>query len=324
MGFSGPIKFFVEVQTYNDMKKSILGVLALALVIISCGRPEKEIDTAVSGSIKISADESLRPIVEAELNTFEGIYARAHIQCSYLPETDAIDALMKDSVRLAVVTRRFTEEEKKYFKEIKITPTEFDVAYSGIAVILNRAQKDTIFTLDEIQSLLQGKITSWDQLGGKSKDGIEIVFDNPNSGLIRHLKDSVASFEKLPSNVYAAENNSAVVDYVAKTPNSIGFIGLEWISDRDDSLSNSFLGKIKVAAISIAKDSASYQPYQAYIALKKYPLTRRITILSREARVGLGRGFLNFFASERGQRIVLKSGLVPKTMPLRIVNVHPE
>jgi phosphate transport system substrate-binding protein len=161
-------------------------------------------------------------------------------------------------------------------------------------------------------------------LGGKSRDGIEIVFDHPNSGLIRHLRDSVAHFEKLPPNVYAAENNAAVVDYVAKTPNALGFIGLEWISDKDDSVSNSFLGKVRVASIAAAKDSASFQPYQAYIALKQYPLRRRITVLSREARAGLGTGFLNFFASERGQRIVLKAGLVPKTMPLRIVRFNKD
>jgi phosphate transport system substrate-binding protein len=299
--------------------------LAVAIMIVSCDRrSNKNSDTPISGSIRIAADESLRPIVEAEIATFEGIYAKAHIACDYLSESDAIDALMKDSARVAVVTRRFTAEEKKYFKEIKITPTEFDVAISGIALILNNQNADTIFTMDEIRSLLNGKITSWNELGRKSRDGIEIVFDHPNSGLIRHLRDSVANFDKLPSNVYAAENNSAVVDYVSKTPNAVGFIGLEWISDKDDSVSNSFLNKVRVAAIAQAKDSVAYQPYQAYIALKQYPLRRRITVLSREARAGLGTGFLNFFASERGQRIVLKAGLVPKTMPLRIVRINNE
>lgn len=307
------------------MKTNYFFVIVIAVLATACSRSsEKRLDTPISGSIKIAADESLRPIVEAEIQTFEGIYVKANIACDYVSESDAIDALMKDSARVAVVTRRFTEEEKKYFRDIKIRPTEFDVAISGIAVILNNQNADTVLTMDEIQSLLSGKITSWNQLGGKSRDGIEIVFDHPNSGLIRHLRDSVAHFEKLPSNVYAAENNAAVVDYVAKTPNALGFIGLEWISDKDDSVSNSFMSKIRVASIAVNKDSASYQPYQAYIALKQYPLRRRITVLSREARAGLGTGFLNFFASERGQRIVLKAGLVPKTMPLRIVRFNKD
>ena len=101
--------------------------------------------------------------------------------------------------------------------------------------------------------------------------------------------------------------------------NALGLIGLEWISDKDDSTSNSFLARIKV--MSVAGDSAHFKPYQAYLALKYYPLARKITILSREARWGLGGGFMAFFASERGQRIVLKAGLVPVTMPLRVVEI---
>jgi phosphate transport system substrate-binding protein len=299
--------------------------IVLAALVITCTPRDKNgkpLDTPTSGFIKVAADESLRPLVETELATFEGIYTHASIDCQYASEADVIDALLKDSIRLCVVTRKFTKEEKAYFERVKITPTEVDVAISGVAVILNRENPDTVITMDEIQSLLQGKVTTWDQLGAKSKAGIEIVFDNPNSGMIRHLKDSVAKVDKLPANCFAASNNQAVVDFVSQNPNALGFIGLEWISDKDDSVSNSFLGKIRVAAVSVTRDSAAFQPYQAYIALKKYPLSRRVTILSREARAGLGNGFIAFFASERGQRIVLKSGLVPVTMPVRIVNIN--
>jgi phosphate transport system substrate-binding protein len=112
------------------------------------------------------------------------------------------------------------------------------------------------------------------------------------------------------------------VDYVSKNKNALGLIGVEWISDSDDSTTNTFLSKVKVVGVS--GDSIHFQPYQAYMALKHYPLTRTITTINREGRTGLGTGFVAFFASERGQRIVLKAGLVPKTMPLRIVQVNPK
>jgi phosphate transport system substrate-binding protein len=310
------------------MRTAINMIIVMAILVVACGvdrdKHGRPLDTPTTGYIRIAADESLRPLIETELSTFEGIYTKADIDCQYASEADAIDALLKDSARLAIVTRRFTEQEKKYFKDIKITPTEVDVAISGVAIILNPANADTLINLDEIRSLLQGKITTWDGLGGRSKAGIEIVFDNPNSGMIRYLKDSVARVAKLPANCFAAENNEAVVDFVSRNSNALGFIGLEWISDKDDSVSNGFLKRVQVAGVSVAKDSAHYQPYQAYIALKKYPLSRRVTILSREARAGLGNGFIAFFASERGQRIVLKSGLVPVTMPLRIVKINTE
>jgi phosphate transport system substrate-binding protein len=301
-----------------------ISIVMIVMILTSCSRPEKPLDTPTSGSIKISSDETLKPIVETELSTFEGIYNRAHIECAYGPESDAIDLLMKDSVRLAIATRHLTADEKKYFGQIKVPVSQVDVATSGIAVIMNKNNADTTLTVDEISQVLQGKITTWDQLGKKSKSGIEIVFDNPNSGMIRHLKDSVAKVDKLPANAYAANSNEAVVDYVSKNENALGFIGLEWISDKDDSVTNSFLDRVQVAAVAVSKDSTYYQPYQAYLAMKKYPLPRKITVIIREARSGLGNGFLAFFASEPGQRIVLKSGLLPATMPIRIVQVYSQ
>lgn len=306
----------------NSFKKSALFPLAVLLFIAACKDRDKQgrvLDTPTSGFVKIAIDESLRPLLDAELNTFEALYTRADIEPYYYPEAEAIDALMMDSVRLAVVTRRFTEEEKKYFKNIKITPTELDVALSAVALIVHRDNVDTLINMDQLRALLQGKINTWSQLGSKNKAGIEIVFDNPNSGLIRHLKDSVAQVETLPPNTFAVKNNGAVVDYVSENRNALGLIGLEWISDKHDSTSNTFLKRVRV--MSVAGDSAHFKPYQAYLALKYYPLARKITILSREARSGLGSGFMAFVASERGQRIVLKAGLVPVTMPLRVVEI---
>lgn len=281
------------------------------------GRP---LDTPTAGSIKIAVDESLRPLLDAEVSTFEALYKRASIETVYLPEAEAVNALMNDSVRLAVVTRKFTNEERDYFKTIKITPTELDVALSAVALIVHRDNPDTLINMNQLRALLQGKISRWSDLGSKNNAQIEIVFDNPNSGLIRHLKDSVARVQTLPSNTFAAENNEGVIDHVSGNINALGLIGLEWISDKDDSTSNSFLERIRV--MSVAGDSTHFKPFQAYLALKYYPLSRKITILSREARSGLGSGFMAFVASEKGQRIVLKAGLVPVTMPLRVVEVN--
>ena len=307
----------------NANRTSIAVALASLLLVAACTERDKKgrpLDTPTSGHVKIAVDESLRPLIEAEVSTFEGLYTKADIEALYYPEAEAIDALMKDSVKVAVVTRRYTAEEKEYFKSIRITPTERDVALSAVALIVNRNNPDTLINVEQLRSLLQGKISSWSDLGAKNKAGIEIVFDNPNSGLIRHLKDSVARVQQLPENTFAAKNNEAVIDYVSQNENAIGLIGLEWISDKDDSTSNSFLKRIRV--MSVAGDSTHFKPYQAYLALKYYPLARRITILSREARSGLGSGFMAFVGSEPGQRIVLKAGLVPVTMPLRVVEIN--
>lgn len=308
------------------MKLVITFFVAAIFLATSCRERDKygrPVNTPTSGSINVVVDESLRPLIETEIETFTSIYTKAHVKAVYLSEADAMNSFLKDdSTQLAIITRKLTDAERKHFKEIKIKPTEVEVAITAIALIVNSSNKDSLISKDQLKDLLTGKVSKWSEIGGLSNNGIEIVFDNPNSGVVRYLKDSVAKIDKLPANCFAVKNNEAVVDYVSKNKNALGLIGLEWISDSDDSTSNSFLEKVKVVGVS--GDSIHFQPYQAYLALKHYPLMRTITVINREGRAGLGTGFVAFFASERGQRIVLKAGLVPKTMPLRIVQVNPK
>jgi phosphate transport system substrate-binding protein len=309
------------------MKIAVLFLTAIVL-FASCEQRDKYgriADTPTTGKITIVADEALKPIVETEVETFNALHPHAKVTALYLPEADAITAMLgEDSIKVAIVTRRLTSDEKKYlFEEYQqLKAREDSLAKSGIALIVNRQNTDTLITMEQVKGILTGKYKTWKDLGGRSDNGIEIVFDSPNSGVIRQLKDSIARVKELPSNCFAMKDNQSVVERVSSNKDALGLIGLEWISDRDDSTANTFLDKVRVVGVS--GDSTYFQPYQAYLALKYYPMMRTIFAINREGRTGLGTGFVAFFASERGQRIILKSGLLPIRMPVRIVQVNPK
>ena len=65
-----------------------------------------------------------------------------------------------------------------------------------------------------------------------------------------------------------------------------------------------------------------YKPNQNDLAEEVYPLTRNLYIVNGEGKSGLGTGFATFIAGERGQRIVLKSGLLPDSLPSRQVIIN--
>ena len=125
----------------------------------------------------------------------------------------------------------------------------------------------------------------------------------------------------LSSNCYALNSDSAVIQYISRGKNSIGVIGVNWISDLEDTTHLSFLKSFRVMEIEDTVSREYFKPFQAYIAQKFYPLWREVYIISKEAYTGLGTGLTAFIASERGQRIVLKFGLVPATMPVRLVEL---
>lgn len=305
--------------------KIVTGSLLAAFVWVSCADRDKNgnvLDQTTYGTITIAVDESLKPLMEAELDTFEAHYPDAHIRVIYTSEDRAIRTMLKDSARLAIVTRSLSQEETDFLLNQKINGKEQKIAKGGIALIVNRASTDTLMFMDDFRKLLTE--TSTMSLINKRYSAIPkvVVFDQPNSGIIRYLRDSVVQFNTLPSYCYAVNGNAQVIDYVSKNPHAIGLIDVSWISDRDDSTANSFLSSIKVVALSDEGDF--FQPYQAYIADRSYPLLRDIKIISREARMGLGSGLTAFIASQRGQQIVLKSGIVPATMPIRVIEVSKE
>jgi len=45
-------------------------------------------------------------------------------------------------------------------------------------------------------------------------------------------------------------------------------------------------------------------------------------MITKEAKRGLGTGFINYVMTDAGQRIVLKSGLLPANQIIRLVQVR--
>jgi len=178
-----------------------------------------------------------------------------------------------------------------------------------------------------MKEVLSGKMKTWHDADDQNKLGdIKVVFDNMGSSTTRLLRDSIIGNEKLPSNWFAVKTNPEVVDYVAKNKDAIGILGVSWISDAQDSLTVDFLKKVKVVGLTSTNptDKEYYQPYQAYIAMKQYPVCRNIYVINREARTGLGTGFAGYLAGESGQLIIKKMGLMPATQSVRLVHLQPQ
>jgi phosphate transport system substrate-binding protein len=64
-----------------------------------------------------------------------------------------------------------------------------------------------------------------------------------------------------------------------------------------------------------------YAPSQNNLAEEKYPLVRDLYVINCQGYSGLGMGFASFVAGDIGQRIVLKSGLLPVKIPTRKLNI---
>ena len=317
----------VEKDLYNKllpcMKYPIFGLL---LILASCGSMGKTgtNETPTRGNIKIVADESFKPLIETEVFTFTHLYTNAKIKPVFKPEYDVINDFMNDSVKVIVTSKKLSDYQIQYLRDTQIIARTSAFAYDALALITNPVNKDTLIKYNTVKDIFLGKTKTWKEVNQKSNLGkIQVIFDNTKSGNIRYFKELFNIKDSLGSNFYAVNNNAEVINFVSRNPDALGIISVNWISDKDDSLTMSFIRKINVLAVSqqFVNDGSYYRPQAGFIYDKSYPFVREIYLISRETFTGLGSGFINWACGEQGQRIVLKSGLVPATMPIRLVQI---
>jgi phosphate transport system substrate-binding protein len=301
-------------------------VFLLVMTLVACGNKKsgEEQNTMRSGYIKIAVDQTLQNVIQQTIDVFEGLN-EAEIEPIYTTEQEAVELLKKDSVRFAVTARRFTEAELAYFHEKTFQPEAVRIAIDGVAVITNPANKDSIISMKDMQRILTGEVTQWNQLFPGSKLGkIQVVFDNTNSSIVRYANDSICRDKPLSTELNALELNEEVVEHVAKVPNAMGLIGVNHISDENDSTVIEFIKKIRVMRVSyedVATPENSVQPYQYYLYNAQYPFRREIFILLNDPRGELPKGFSRFISGDQGQRIIKRTGLLPSTMPIQAVKI---
>jgi phosphate transport system substrate-binding protein len=304
-----------------------LSLITLFLFVTSCHNPmgvQPLDETPTRGKIRMSIDESFQLLYDTQLYTFESLYVNAKITPIYKPEVEVLADLMNDSVRTIVLTRDLTKEEKDHLFAQKFVARTTKVAHDALALIVNPKNPDTLLLDIQFADIFRGKITSWKQINPKSADKpINVVFDNNKSGNVRYFREKFALTGNFPSNCFAVNNNQEVIKYVKDNPSALGIISVNWISDTQDSISEKFLEDVRI--VEVGTNTLNYcKPYQGYIAEGSYPFCRDVYMISRETFSGLGTGFASFVAGDQGQRIVLKSGLVPATMPIRLIEIKKD
>lgn len=279
--------------------------ICLAIVTTGCKNSgDERPDRADSGTLYISCDESFKPVMDAQIQVYEAQYPNAKIIAHYKPEAECFQDFGVDSVRLIVATRGPSAAERTFMADsMKVGAENYTVAYDAVAVIVNPQAADSFFTLNDIKRLV----------GGKSSKNLLPVFDGLKAtSTVRFVADSLLRGEPLGKNVVAAQSSRGVIDYVAKTPVAVGFLGIEWLGNADDSAQRSYLNRVRLARLE-STDSAGHfvLPVQYLIYTRAYPFIRDLVCVLKERHVGLANGFVNFLRSDRGQLVFRRSYLYP-------------
>ena len=296
----------------NKLTKTFVSLILLTLLFVfSCQKNKENNDTIIEGKATVYVDESILPIVEDQQAVFETEY-RARLHLVPKSENEIVNSLLNDTAKIAVISRQLSKQELAAFQSKKINPRITPFATDAIALIRNKTVNDSLISMQDVI----------DFLNGKSVTNIKgLVFDNPNSSTVRYISEVSGVTVTNQKNVFSQKTNEEVIKYVAEHDGMIGVIGMNWILQPPLELQQ-FVDKVTVLGLKAINKTDYVFPTQDNLATGKYPLARDLYIVNCQGYSGLGMGFGSFLTGERGQRIILKSGLLPVRTPGRKILIR--
>ncbi len=294
------------------MKQIIWSVLGLSL-LISCKKENKEAVTEVKeaydrGTVEMYVESSVYPIVEDINEVFKTYYTNADIKLKMLSQNEILNSVYKDSGRLAILPKSFTAKELEVFKG-RVAPKVTPIAKDAVLFITQKNATDTLIKYQDVIDVFKGT----------KKSEKVFVFHDANSTIVSSIMKD-AGVSSISKNVYYAKTVEEIVSYIDKNKNAVGVVGINWMLQPDAKIKE---GIKQLRSMLVYNDSLKnyYAPSQSTIADNTYPLIRTINIIDVQGKAGLGTGFASFAASDKGQRIILKAGLMPITLPKREINI---
>ena len=230
------------------MKKLVL-IAALAITVIACGEKSEKKDkvadekVALSGTIKVDGSSTVFPVTEAVAEEFRTVAPEVKVTIGVSGTGGGFKKFARGETNLSNASRPIKDKEKAACAENNINYLELEVAYDGLAVLVN-PENDWVdsFTVEELKKIwepsAQGTITKWNQIRPEWPDE-ELHLFGPGvaSGTYDYFTEAIVGKSGSSRGDFtASEDDHVLVQGIAGDKYSLGFFGLAYYAENKDKL----------------------------------------------------------------------------------------
>lgn len=273
------------------MKKVIATTLSL-IVLAAAG-----LSAAPAGAQKnivLDGSTTVGPIAKAFADYYKG-KSGVGATISESGSGNGVKSLINGACDIANMSRFMKDSEFKTCVEKGILPVAHVVAFDGLAVVVNPANKVSALTDAQIADIYTGKITNWKQLGGDDAE-IVVISRDTNSGTYETFNELILRKKAVVKGAEYVGSNGQAKTRVASTKNAIAYVGLGFVDDTVKTLS--------VDGI---------LPSAKTIVSGKYPIARPLFMFTNGyPKMGSAvYDFVTLHLTEEGREIVKDLGYIP-------------
>jgi len=289
-------------------------LMMLTFLFFGCYEEQKE--TTTKGNLLINIDESIAPVMKDVVMDFERLYIDAKISKEEVSAREAIANLINEKVGLILISRELNQEERDAFDRYGVKIYTHKIALDGLVVLVNEKNSLRQIDLLDLRKVITGEIDNWSAVKTSSITGkIQVFGEDKNSGDYVYMKNNILKGEEFNKQFYPCSTSTQVIDFVSKYPGAIGWVGLSW-----KPANNKSVRILEVAAYDSTSIVQNYfEPHQAHIHRRYYPLSRNIYVYARDmGSKNVSAGLVTYLTHE-GQKVILNKGLVPASYPVRLI-----
>lgn len=229
--------------------KTIIILFSIAVLTLSCGEKKEKSEstkgdiTKFSGTIKVDGSSTVYPITEAVAEEFRTVQPKVKVTIGVSGTGGGFKKFSRGETNISDASRPIKDKEKKACAENNINYIQLEVAYDGLAVLVN-PKNDWVesFTIEELKKIwepaAQGKIMRWNQIRPEWPDK-EIHLFGPGvaSGTYDYFTEAIVGKSGSSRGDFtASEDDHVLVQGIAGDKYSLGFFGLAYYTENKDKL----------------------------------------------------------------------------------------
>jgi phosphate transport system substrate-binding protein len=263
------------------IKSAVLSLL-IAVFAISAAACSGGSKSKLAGAVKADGSSTVGPITQAVAEEFKTKNPDVNTSVGTSGTTGGMKKFVAGEIDIADASRKIKQEEIDQAKAANIEAIEFEVAYDGIAIVVNKENTwATDMTPEELNKMwaagAESTVNMWSDIRPEwPAEPIKFYSPGTDSGTFEYFTEAINHSKKkeIRADITASEDDNVLVKGVAGDRYAIGYFGVAYYEENADTLNI-----VKVNGISPTQETVmngTYKPLSRplYIYVSKKSFER--------------------------------------------------
>ncbi|KIO68987.1 hypothetical protein B4064_1488 [Caldibacillus thermoamylovorans] len=272
----------------NYKKLALSALISGAVLLTACGPQEgtsgnesgsngnkasEQSDQQLKGTVAVDGSSTVFPIMEAVVEEYNMNQPNVKVSVGMSGTGGGFEAFAAGETDISNASRPIKDEEKAALEKAGIEYTEFEIAYDGLSVVVNK-DNDWVdyLTVDELKKMWieDGTVKKWSDIrDGWPEEEIKFYSPGTDSGTFDYFDEVVLDGQPIVEKATLSEDDNTLVTGVTGDKNAIGYFGYAYYAENKDQLK----------VVPIDNGNGAVEPTNETVESGKYtPLSRPLYI----------------------------------------------